>query len=163
MTNRSVQLQLGLGACIASLFLIFVAIPGWVASPTNVRNIILSPLFWPYVLAGLTGLTGLGLLAVGWFTEEDDVPLNDAADKPHTAWLRLFGLAAIMVVTMLLLPRIGMVWTSMLAFVATAFTVRTRHPIAAVICAIVIPLVLYAFFAHVAGVAIPQGHFVRLP
>lgn len=163
MTNRSVQLQLGIGACIASLFLIFVAIPGWVASPSNVRNIILSPLFWPYVLAGMTGLAGLGLLAVGWFSEEDGVPLNDSAENPRAAWLRLLGLGAIMIVTMLLLPRIGMVWTSMLAFVATAFTVRTRHPIAAVICAIVIPLVLYAFFAHVAGVAIPQGNFVRLP
>jgi len=32
-----------------------------------------------------------------------------------------------------------------------------------VVCAVLIPLVLYVFFAHIAGVAIPQGDFVRLP
>ena len=51
------QLQLGIGAIIAALFLIFYAIPNWVSSPSNVRNIVLSPLFWPYILGGLTGLT----------------------------------------------------------------------------------------------------------
>jgi hypothetical protein len=56
-----------------------------------------------------------------------------------------------------------MVWTAMLAFAACACLFRTRHPIVAVICAVVVPLLLYAFFAHVAGVAIPQGAFVRLP
>ena len=70
---------------------------------------------------------------------------------------------AIMIVTMLLLPLLGMVWTSMAVFVATAFLMRTRHPLTAMACAILVPLVLYAFFAHVAGVAIPQGEFVRLP
>mgnify|MGYP002064088503 CR=1 FL=1 len=29
--------------------------------------------------------------------------------------------------------------------------------------AIAIPLFLYAFFAHIAGVAVPQGEFIRLP
>ena len=68
-----------------------------------------------------------------------------------------------MILTMVALPRLGMVWTCMLVFVATAFMFRTRYPKAAVVCAVVVPLVLYAFFAHVAGVAIPQGEFVRLP
>ena len=53
--------------------------------------------------------------------------------------------------------------TSMLIFVATALLVRTRHPKTALVCAVIVPLVLYAFFAHVAGVAIPQGNFMRLP
>ena len=68
-----------------------------------------------------------------------------------------------MVATFGVMPWLGMVWTSMLAFVALAFLVKTRHPATAFICAIVVPLVLYAFFAHVASVAIPQGELVRLP
>lgn len=163
MTNRSVQLQLGLGACIAALFLIFVAIPQWVAAPSNIRNIFLSPLFWPYALAGFTALAGLGLVAAGLRDSGDETPLNEALEDPARAWVRLAGMAAIMIVIMYLLPRLGMVWTCMLAFAATAFLVRTRHPIAALICAVAVPLVLYAFFAHVAGVAIPQGTIVRLP
>ncbi len=81
----------------------------------------------------------------------------------RSAWLRLAGLAVIMVLTMFALPRLGMVWTSMIVFMAAALLFKTRHPIVAVICAVIIPLLLYAFFAHVAGISIPQGNFVRLP
>lgn len=163
MTQRQVQLRLGVGALFAAIFLALYAIPEWVSSPSNVGNIILSPLFWPYALAGLTGLTGCGLLFSGLRHERDDDPLNEASEEPGTAWLRLAGMAVIMGLTMVLLPRLGMVLTSMLIFVATAFLVRTRHPVTALICAVIIPLVLYAFFAHVAGVAIPQGNYLRLP
>lgn len=160
---RRLQLWLGLGACAASLFLIVVAIPAFVSSPSNVRNIVLSPLFWPYVVSAMTGLTGLGLVAMSFRLPADGAPANPPVDDRGAAWLRLLGMAAIMGATMFLLPRLGMVWTSMLAFVATAFLVRTRHPKTAVICAVAVPLVLYAFFAHVAGVAVPQGEFLRLP
>jgi cell division protein FtsW (lipid II flippase) len=79
------------------------------------------------------------------------------------AWLRLLGMTLIMGGTTVLLPRLGMVWTSMLCFLLTAFLAKTRHPKLAVVCAVVIPLALYAFVADVAGLAIPQGHLVRLP
>lgn len=164
MTNRSVQLQLGIVAIVAALFLIFVLIPYRVSSPSNVSNIILSPVFWPYTLAGFTLLTGLGMVGTTLLsTHHDPTPLNDPIDDSQAAWLRLAGVAVLMIVTMFALPRLGMVGTTMLAFAALAFLIRTRHPRTALICAVVIPLVLYLFFAHVAGVAIPQGDYVRLP
>ncbi|TQV69826.1 tripartite tricarboxylate transporter TctB family protein [Denitrobaculum tricleocarpae] len=163
MHNRTIQIQLGVGALLASGFLLLVAIPNWVSSPSNVPNIILSPLFWPNTLAGLTGLVGLGLL----LTSIRSPKLNTAAvpdvDDRAAAYVRLFAMAVIMGLTMFALPRLGMVWTSMLAFASVAFLIRTSHPVAALISAVVMPLVLYIFFAHVAGVAIPQGVFVRLP
>ncbi|HKL44738.1 MAG TPA: tripartite tricarboxylate transporter TctB family protein [Roseovarius sp.] len=164
MSQKSLHLRLGTVVVLCALFLVFYAIPSFVFAPSNVGNIVLSPLFWPFVLAGLAGLVGAGLLASG--VSSDDTPFEDADTGPSdgpAGWLRLLGLATIMVLVMVALPRLGMVWTSMLAFVACAFLFRTRHPMIAVICAIVVPLLLYAFFAHVAGVAIPQGHFVRLP
>ncbi len=164
MSERRLQLQLGIGACLASAFLVFVAIPNWVAAPSNIKNVFLSPVFWPYVLAGCTGVVGLGLIAAGFrMAEGPSEDATEAHDEGLGAWVRLFGMALIMAGTMFLLPRLGMVWTSMLCFALTAFLVKTRHPVAAVICAVVVPLALYAFFAHVAGVAIPQGNFVRLP
>ena len=163
MTNRSVQLRLGIGACLAAAFMALVAIPTWISTPSNVQNVILSPLFWPYVLAGATALIGIGLILTGLRTQDDGAAVNEPVDDPGPAWSRLAGMALIMALTMYLLPRLGMVWTSMLAFAATAFLVRTRHPVTALVCAVLLPLVLYGFFAHVAGVAIPQGELVRLP
>ncbi len=163
MEDRAIQLQLGIGAMVLSLFLLFVAIPSWVSSPSNVPNIILSPLFWPNVLAGVAGIVGAGMVLTAYWrpkpawTEPPDVPSRPAA------FARLAGVAAIMAGTMYLLPVLGMVWTAMLVFALLAFLVRTRHPIAALVCAVVVPLILYGFFAHVAGVAIPQGNYVRLP
>lgn len=153
---------MGLTALGLAALLLFYLIPIWVSSPSNVRNIVLSPRFWPYALTGFTVLTGLGLLLASK-AQDDTVPLNEQVDAPGLGWMRLVAMALIMLATMWLLPRLGMVWTCMLAFLATAFLMRTRHPKTAVICAVLVPLVLYAFFAHVAGVAIPQGEFVRLP
>lgn len=159
LSFKDLNFRLGLVALAGSAFLALYAIPNWVFSPSNVGNIILSPTFWPYTLAGILALTGVGLML------RPAHPIVDAEDHGGGAssWLRLLGLAIIMAVTMFALPRLGMVWTSMLAFLVTALMFRTRYPKTAVVCAIVVPLVLYAFFAHVAGVAIPQGDFVRLP
>lgn len=147
-----------------ALFLGFVGIPNWVSSPSNVRNIVLAPTFWPYVLTALTGLTALGLLLAGWRMDASEPVENEHyTDNLGIACMRLVGLAIIMVLTMFALPRLGMVWTAMIVFLATAYLFKTRHPIIAIICAVVLPLLLYLFFAHVAGIAIPQGNFVRLP
>jgi hypothetical protein len=165
MSEKSLHLRLGIFVSLFALFLVFYAIPSFVFAPSNVRNIILSPVFWPYVLAGLTGVIGLGLV-FNALTSAPDTPFEDeeiAHPEGMAPWMRLAALAVIMGLVMFGLPRLGMVWTAMLAFAACAFMFRTRHPIAAVVCAVIVPLLLYAFFAHVAGVAIPQGNFVRLP
>ncbi len=162
MSPKVIQFRLGMGACLAALFLAFVAIPMWVSSPSNVSNIVLSPTFWPYILTVLTGLIGLGLVFASRHSDTQ-IAIEDGNQLDDLSWFRLAALAVIMIVTMFALPRVGMVWATMVVFVLTAFLLRTRHPITALVCAVTIPLVLYAFFAHVAGVAIPQGNFVRLP
>ena len=162
MSPQVIQTRLGIGACIAAAFLIFVGIPGWVSSPSNVQNIVLAPTFWPYVLSAMTGLIGLGLILAGRRTGGASFD-EEVEETDGLGWPRLVALALIMALTMYALPRLGMVWTTMLVFAATAFLFRTRHRVTALICAVLIPLALYAFFAHVAGVGIPQGNFVRLP
>jgi len=163
MTLKRLNLQLGLLACLISAFLVIYAIPQWVSSPSNVGVLVLSPLFWPYTIAGLTGFIGV-LLLFQCVRDQGEVLVEEQVDEDRMAAIvRLACMAVIMFLTMYLMPLIGMVWTCMLAFLATTFLVKTRHPVIATICAMVIPLVLYGFFAHVAGVAIPQGEFVRLP
>ena len=164
MNDKTIQMQLGVGAIVAAAFLLVIAIPFWVSSPSNVPNIILSPIFWPNTLAVLTGLTGAGLVLTSLRLPrlEGAVESEEEVDR-SAAYQRLIALAVIMGVTLYAMPRLGLVWTAVLVFASLAFLVRTSHPKIALICAVVVPLVLYMFFAHVAGVAIPQGHFVRLP
>ncbi len=156
---------LGIGACAAALFLVAYAIPFWVAAPSNVPNLILSPLFWPYTLAGCTALAGLGLIGSSLRLPAGVVDAVEDAEEFDTsfAWGRLGALAAVMLATFYLIPLIGMVWASILCFASTSFLAGMRQFQITAACAVVLPFVLYAFFAHVAGVAIPQGVFVRLP
>jgi len=165
MTTKTLHLRIGFASMAFAAFLVLYGIPNFVFSPSNINNIILSPAFWPYVLSGLTFIVGVGLVVTAFFADLSGFDTEAEIDLSAGAapWLRLLGLAVIMAVVMYLLPRLGMVWTCMLAFLACAFMFRTRHPIAAVVCAVAVPLLLYAFFAHVAGVAVPQGDFVRLP
>ncbi|MEM6677724.1 MAG: tripartite tricarboxylate transporter TctB family protein [Pseudomonadota bacterium] len=165
MTLSSLQRGLGIGAMAVAALLILWAIPSFISSPSNVGNLILSPLSWPYAIAGLTGFVGLLLLlsTLRASGPDDSAPANEPIEDPIAGLLRLGGIGVIMIGTMVLIELIGMVWASMLAFAATAFLTRTRHPMLAIVCAIAVPLVLYVFFAHVARVAIPQGEFVRLP
>jgi len=164
MNDKSIQMQLGIGAIVAAAFLLVIAIPFWVSSPSNVPNIVLSPVFWPNTLAVLTGITGIGLV----FNSRANTELEDSTDTGEdvdraAAYRRMGILSAIMLATLYAMPRLGLVWTCMLVFIGIAFLVRTSHTKTAFICAVLVPLVLYVFFAHVAGVAIPQGDFVRLP
>jgi len=162
MKQLSAHVHVGIAACLIALFLIFIGIPKAVSSPSNVQNIVLAPTFWPYVLSGITGIIGLAMIIGGW--HQPVTKVNDDESRPGAlGWLRLGSLAVIMIVTMFALPRLGMVWTTMLVFLITALIFRTRHPRTAVLCAMLIPLALYLFFAHVAGVGIPQGNYVRLP
>lgn len=156
--SRKSHLQIGIASITFALLLAIVGIRYGVSSPSNVRNIILSPLFWPYTVAAIIGLAGFGLVLTA--RQLDDVP---AEAYPEGGWTRLATMAVLMLAYVVLAPVLGLVWTSMLAFAAVAFLVRTHHPVSALIAAVIVPLILYAFFAHVAGVNIPQGEFVRLP
>lgn len=153
-------MQLGLGALATALLLGFYAIPTWVSAPANIKNIILSPTFWPYVLTALLGMVSFALVITAWRSKESNITTVESEPK---AWFRLLALAVIMLLTMFALPRLGMVLTTVILFAATAFLFKTRHPVIALVCALVFPFVLYLFFAHVAGVAIPQGNYIRLP
>ncbi|MEM6944488.1 MAG: tripartite tricarboxylate transporter TctB family protein [Pseudomonadota bacterium] len=161
---RQKHVQVGAAAVLFAAFLYFVGIPYGITAPTNIQNIVLSPLFWPTILAALLAVAGLALLAA---SRSLPVEAGEAAEDEE-AWqpgagMRLAAMAVLMAAFTLSATTIGFVWGAMIAFAATALLVKTRHPVAALVAAVLVPLVLYAFFAHVAGVAIPQGELVRLP
>ncbi len=151
------------------IMLLIFAIPDYVSTPSNVPKIVLSPRFWPDIVAYLILILGavltisriFGTVAPTSFEESTSTGVE--FEDPSYPWLRLLGIAIVMVALIVAIPVLGMVWSSMIAFIAIALLVKTPKPVTALIVAIALPLVLYAFFNHVAGVSVPQGRFITLP
>jgi putative tricarboxylic transport membrane protein len=155
---------LGIGFVVFGAFVLAVAIPYAVTSPSNVTKTVLSPTFWPNIIGWLIILLGAILIAM----EAAAPPIEDpeaSPDQPGTtlSWVRLLATGLVMVVLVYLVQYFGLVWISMVAFVALSVIVRSSRPVLSVVVAVALPLVLYAFFNHVAGVAVPQGEFITLP
>jgi hypothetical protein len=147
-------------------FILLVAIPYAVTSPSNVQKIVLAPTFWPTIISWL--IIGLGalLMLLQFFAPRAAVDDEDASEDgpaPPGGWLRLAAGTALMVALVYVTPILGLVWTAMLCFGAISLLVKSSRPVMSLIVAIVLPLALYVFFNHAAGVAVPQGEFIRLP
>lgn len=146
---------------VLSLLLIVFIIPHWVIKPSNVRILVLSPDFWPYIVAGLMGIGGLSLWAQYWFVFRKFS--TETSDPVAGGNLRIGLVAILMVAYYLFMPALGMVWSSTVAFVAFVAIVGLPRKVATVIGAILLPIALYMFFAHAAGVPIPQAKYLVLP
>ncbi len=168
MNVKSNDIWLGAGVVTFGIFLLVYAIPVLVSSPSNVRVLFLSPTFWPVIIAWMVIILGTMLIITTLFSptaEGIGVAAADEMEREEVvfATARLAAAAIIMVGLVLATPILGMVLATGLAFASISAVVTTPRPIAAVIVAVVLPLVLYAFFAHVAGVSVPQGRFMTLP
>lgn len=162
------DIWLGSGVIAFGGFLLLYAIPTFVHTPSNVRALVLSPLFWPTIIAFLIILLGALLILSRLFgpspiASEQTAVFEVSRDELLFAWLRLGASAVVMAGLVQATPLLGMVISTGLAFAAFAAIVMTPRPIAAAILAILLPLVLYLFFSHVAGVSVPQGRFLTLP
>jgi len=157
----------GYSITIFSLLLIFYFIPNYIDSPASVRKIVLSPVFWPTVIGWLMFIIGVGVLISQYLNRNsEDLSENKVNydDKPSKTYGRLLMFAVFMVVYYLLIPVIGMVWISCIAFIVfSIFLCGTEHRKTAIIVGLLLPLALYVFFYHVAGVNIPQTDLLRLP
>ncbi len=167
MSTRTHELFLGLLVTGLAGLLLAIAIPYGIVSPKSARSLFLAPTFWPTILGWLLALSGAVMVCRAWMLpdgEEAAAPETGPGDGPDTdSTGHVAAFALLLVVYFLAIPLLGMVWTSALAFAALIAITRSPHPVLGLVCAFVLPLVLYGFFNHVAGVAIPQGQIVRLP
>ncbi|MGA0808991.1 MAG: hypothetical protein ACO3PI_08080, partial [Burkholderiaceae bacterium] len=61
------------------------------------------------------------------------------------------------------LDYLGMVLASILMLLVSFYLLGEKRIGLVLSVSILLPLVLYTFFLHVAGVSIPQGELIRLP
>lgn len=165
MSLQRRDILIAVASVLGSMILLWMIIPYTVAQPRSVHSIFLSPRFWPYILA--TSLLTCSVLLLAQSLLNVWQPLRSVAPSDDES--ASGGLWRILIFIVLLgaayaaIRPLGMVWTTMLLFLAISLVCNRRTPVMTVIVAICLPLVLYFFFAKVAGVAIPQGVIQRLP
>ncbi len=153
---------LGVGVLILAGLLEVHVIPNWVITPQNVNIAVLSPDFWPYIVAGLLAVGGILLLLQYILVTRRAAPAD--MDPPErAASMRVALVAVLMVCYYLILPHLGMVWSSVIAYLAFAAITGTSRKKTALAVSVILPVLLYAFFNHAAGVPIPQSEFLVLP
>lgn len=148
--------------CLAMALLLYL-IPEYVAKPQAVRNIVLSPVFWPTVIAWMMLLVGGGILA-SQYLDRNSEQEESSCPKTASVSVRVVMFFVFLAAYYLLIPVLGMVWSSSLAFIVFSIVIcGTEYRKTAVIMGLLLPISLYVFFYHVAGVNIPQNELLRLP
>ena len=172
----------GLVILILALLIGFVLIPVGIVSPSNLQHISTAPWFWPAIITGGLGLTGIMMILFAGMDnsleKEDDRDGNGYGDDddtmddhPHppegdTPWpqrlprlLFIFGLLFAFYLSM---DHLGMVVPAMvLIFTLMVYGGQRRWGLM-LILSVMIPLMLYGFFVHIANIPIPLGWFEYL-
>ena len=151
----------GLIVVLAALLMIFAGIPLGVASPKNVGNPVLSPLFWPNVLSWALLLAGAALVLRAALSPPANPP--SPARVSRAGLFRVGAFGALLAGYVAAIPWAGMTWASAAIVLLMAIGARLRHWKAAAAVAALLPPALYGFFTRIAGVPIPQADFSRFP
>ena len=151
----------GVGVALLGLLILAVLIPWGIDKPGNVEHTALAPDFWPQIIAVM--MMALGAVQAVRPTPDDDDE-DGGEDSGH--WLhRLPGLAVALGALFgfyVLIPSLGMVVPgAAVIFGLMVFGGERRWLLAAVV-ALGVPVLLYGFFVHVAGIPIPLGLFEAL-
>jgi len=171
MSHR--DLWLGAGLTIASALLYLVVIPAGVTVPAGVRSAVMSPTFWPSVIAlFLLAMSALLFLraALAWrsgkLLSHRSSELSEDEDHESSGLhgqVRAVAVIAIMFAYYWLIHKIGLVPASMAAMLAVGLATSRPRLWLVLIATPVLPMLLYLFFFKVANVPIPGGEWLVFP
>ena len=158
MTEERRDLFLGLGVACFGTILLLLLIPQGVVVPKGVRSAVLSPDFWPRAIAGFLVVTGLFLAL------QSKLATTAVTLERHSGTvLRLLAALVLLGAYYWLIQPLGMVVASMLAILAFGLLGRARNLVVLLLTAVILPLLLYAFFVKIAGLPIPTGRWISFP
>ena len=169
MTYR--DLWLGAGLAVLSALLYLVVIPVGVRVPASVRSPVMSPDFWPSIIAlFLLGVSALLLLRglIAWrrgqiVPHRSTEALGDDESAGWNGRVRATAVIVLMFVYYWLILKIGLVPASMFAMLAVGLTTARPKLIALLIATPALPMLIYLFFYEIARVPIPGGEWLVFP
>lgn len=135
-------------------------IPAGVQVPARLNSPLLSPDFWPRILAGLLLAMGL-LISIMALRNRQQPPTEDASLTPITAQSRNKGIAFVigLFVYYLAILWLGIVLASVLALIGFMLLGGQRRWWPMLLTAVLLPVLVYTFFVHIARIPMPLGLF----
>lgn len=148
-------------------------IPSGVVVPKSVNIVALSPDFWPKVIAGGVTISALFLIAESLLMrlphpiEEEDVEGHEESEAQYQldtlpGTLRMIILIGALFLFYFYLTTFGIVASSIVLMPAMMLFFGERKWRLIVPLSLFIPLGLYLFFLHIAGIPMPLGLFENL-
>ena len=168
MVYRSKTFWVGAVSAALGGLLHFWLVPSFITVPENMARAVLSPAFWPEILSALVIITGLVILFQSSLSSasnpspEDDVP-STASEDISTSWTRLVAFCFAMVVYVISINYLGMPISSVIMLIISFQLLGEKRYGPSLAISAGLPILLFMFFFHVAGVSIPQGEWISLP
>ena len=158
----------GFAVLLLGALLLFALIPVGVDSPNAVPHITLSPAFWPKIISVLLILMGVLLIVrpAAAAAAGDDDGNSGGNEDGNSGGVRRFARLAITLFALFAfygaIEPLGMVLPAILLIMGlTSFAGERRFALITLV-SVAVPIALYFFFEHVAGVPIPLGVFEGL-
>ncbi len=148
------DLWAGIAFLAIGLVLIFILIPTGVAEPKKVPFAVLSPSYYPRLVAIAMAVLGAVIAVRGVRHASDGVRF---AAPDGVAALKVCAVFVILFSTAYALPTAGFVLGGAVALAALMLLAGERRPLIVGLNAILLPLVLYLFFTKLANIPIPGG------
>ena len=152
----------GLAVLLLGVLLLFALIPVGVDSPNAVPHVTLSPAFWPKIISVLLILTGLLLIVRPAPTAAAGDDSNSGGNGGVRRFVRLAITLFALFAFYFSIEQLGMVLPAILLIIGLARFAGERRFALIGLVGVIVPVALYFFFEHVAGVPIPLGVFEGL-
>ena len=168
--------EIGLGSAIVVFAALgfLLAIPYGIVMPGNIEVLALAPNFWPFVVMAMAGIAGAVITAQGFLdrtkpdvphvsaTPDEATPVFEEIDDdrpPAEAAMRATIVVGSLFALYFAIPFAGIVAGTMVILIFLIWLSGERRWRLILSIAILLPLVLYFFFVHVANVPMPVGVF----
>lgn len=169
MTNKQKDLITAVIFIVLGGVTVFMLIPSGVVVPGSIKISALSPDFWPYMIAcGVIVSSAFLLLEAIMLkvpsADGDDESEAEAAYQLRTlpATLRTVILIFALFLFYFALTQFGIVASSIVLMPAMMLFFGEKKWVYIIPLSILIPIGLYLFFLHVAGIPMPLGMFENL-
>ena len=144
---------LGITLFVLALLAIFVIIPAGIDSPGEVNIRALAPDFWPNIVMTFMAIIGLIIAIQAYATGKK----TNQKIPTGTRYWRAVSAIILFFIYYWLLQTLGFVVASCIALLAFCLLAGERRLYYVIPLAVLLPLLLFYFFTHVAAVAIPLG------